>query len=249
MCAVSLVSYHLSRSSHSAATLLNPGNLHRLVYWMYLNQLLFLVAQTSGPRNNHLHPRPTSARKYLECNERGRATGQKRRVEEFHCQPLSNVGDSFRRKHTAIEQVTRRSLRVIELTGMNNLPLRLDRDIPEWEDLMNDAMLGYWGESWQLACAIFLDILNSAFDIVAWNFCLPYTGRIAIVEDLYLYYYGTCTCDDGLHSCTLGRDQQERSSTARLHYLQMLRDDILPPAFIRHCGDFHRLARITRRGI
>lgn len=100
---------------------------------------------------------------------------------------LSNIGDNFRRKGTAIEQATRRSLAVIELTGMNNLPLGLDRDLLEWEDLMNDALLGYWGESWQLACATFPGILNSAFDIVAWNFVFP-----TPIESL-LWKISTCT--------------------------------------------------------
>ena len=86
---------------------------------------------------------------------------------------LSNVGDDFRRERTSIEHMTRRSLRIIVLTGINDLPLVLDRDLWGWEDLMNHAMLGYWGESWQLVCAIFPSILNSALDIVAWHFVFP----------------------------------------------------------------------------
>ena len=100
---------------------------------------------------------------------------------------LSNIGDNFRRKRTATEQVTRRSLRVIQLTSMNNLPPGLDRGLLEWEDLMNDAMLGLWDESWQMACATFPGILNSAFDIVAWNFVFP-----TPVESL-LWKISTCT--------------------------------------------------------
>ena len=100
---------------------------------------------------------------------------------------LSNVGDNFRRERTAIEQLTRRSLRVLELTAMTNLPLGLDQDLSEWEDVMNDAMLGCWGVSWQLACAIFPGILNSAFGIVAWNFIFP-----TPVESL-LWKISTCT--------------------------------------------------------
>ena len=38
---------------------------------------------------------------------------------------------------------------------------------------MNHAMLGYWGESWQLAYAIFPSVLNSALDIVAWHLVFP----------------------------------------------------------------------------
>ena len=94
-------------------------------------------------------------------------------MEVSHPNTLSNVGDNFRRERTSIEQMTRRSLRVIELTGINDLPLVLDRDLWGWEDLMNHAMLGYWGESWQLAYAIFPGILKSALDIVAWHFVFP----------------------------------------------------------------------------
>lgn len=100
---------------------------------------------------------------------------------------MSNVGDNFRRKPPAIEPLTRISLRVFGLTGMNNLPLGLDGDLLEWEKLMNDAMLGLWGESWLLACATFPGILNSAFDIVAWNFVFP-----TPVESL-LWKISTCT--------------------------------------------------------
>ena len=42
---------------------------------------------------------------------------------------LSSVGDNFRRERTSIEQMPRRSLRIIELTGINDLPLVLDRDL------------------------------------------------------------------------------------------------------------------------
>ena len=101
--------------------------------------------------------------------------------------PLSNVGDNFRRERRAIEQVTRTSLRALELTGMTSLPLGLDQGLLEWEDLMNDAMLDYWRESWQLACAIFPGILNNAFGIVAWNFIFP-----TPVESL-LWKISTCT--------------------------------------------------------
>lgn len=68
-------------------------------------------------------------------------------MEVSHLNTLSNVGDNFRRERTSIEQMTRRSLRIIELTGINDLPLVLDRDLWGLEDLMNHAMLGYWGES------------------------------------------------------------------------------------------------------
>lgn len=100
---------------------------------------------------------------------------------------LANVGDNFRRKRTPSEQVTCSSLRVIEVTVMNGLPLGLDGNLLGWEDLMYDASLGVWEESFQLACAIFPGILNSAFDIVAWNFVFP-----TPVESL-LWKISTCT--------------------------------------------------------
>ena len=123
----------------------------------------------------------------LDAMEKAVPLDRRGEWRNFTLSSITNVGDNFRRKRTAIEQVTRKSLRVIELTGMNNLQLGSDRERLDWEDLMNDAMLGYWGESWQLACATFPGILNSAFDIVAWNFVFP-----TRVESL-LWKISTCT--------------------------------------------------------
>lgn len=123
----------------------------------------------------------------LDAMEEAVPLGRRGEWRNFTLSSLTNVGDNFPRNRTAIEHVTRRSLGVIELTGMNHLPLGLDRDLLEWEDLMNHAMLGFWGESWQLACATFPGILNTAFDIVAWNFVFP-----TPVESL-LWKISTCT--------------------------------------------------------
>ena len=132
-------------------------------------------------RVSHLHARD------LDALEQAVPLGRRSEWKTLILNTMTNVGDNFRRRRSVMEHLTHNSLRVFETTGPNDLPLGLGSGPLEWANLMNDAMLGYWGESWQLICATFPGILNSAVDIVAWNFVFPTS-----VESL-LWKISTCT--------------------------------------------------------